>query len=373
MTQNRIIQGLERGNKEIESTIQKPYFSKLVVTDPVILFPDQWARLRKLSEEIVPAGEQTSIELLYKQAIEENKPSCWTQLAAKPLEGKELEEKTKDADGILACWTNINDAVLNSPKLKYIGYWTNLAAHRTNLQLAKEKGITVDYVPDYGTQAVASQTLTGILGILRNLPNEIKMTQQGKWHFELLKTRQRVPLTEEQIPQEDLWYKRVGLVGWGPIAQQVRALIKPFECNVSYWSRRRRAKDEERKEEVRYEELKDIFSNSDIVSVHLNPYAGDKIISADLINLMKPGSIFVNTSAGGLVDQEALLKRLNSGEIRAYLDVYDGLPPKEEIRNLSSKGNVFTYRSGWFTKDAVRLKGEKFLKNIEQFISSQQK
>ena len=370
MTKNKIIRQLEEDNKVVETSITRPYFKKIVVTDPIILFPDQWGRLKRLSREIVSAGEQTSIDELYKHAKIEGSPVCWTQLAARPLQGKELEKAAEGADSLISCWTTIHDEVLRSPTLKYIGYWTNLAAHRVNLSLAKSLGIKIDYVPDYGTQAVASQTLTGVLALLRNLPNELKMTKDGKWHFELLKTRQRVPLTEEQIPQQDLWFKKVGLVGFGPIAEQVSKLFNAYECDVNYWSRKRRSSEEEARLNVNYRSLEDLFSSSDIVSVHLNPYAGDKIISDKLIQRMKPHSIFVNTSAGGLVDQGALFERLKSGDIRAYLDVYDGLPPKAEVRNLSNKGNLFTYRSGWFTQDAVRLKGEKFLKNMENYISA---
>lgn len=370
MTTNKVIHVIEDANRQVEEGIKKPYFKKIVVTDPIILFPDQWERLRKLAERVVSAGEQASIDELYDHAKQEGKPVCWTQLAAKPLQGIDLEKAVEGADGIISCWTTIHDKVLESPSLKYIGYWTNLAAHRVNLPLAKQRGIQVDYVPDYGTQAVASQTLTGILALLRNLPNEIKMTRDGKWHFELLKTRQRVPLTEDQIPQEDLWYKKVGLVGFGPIAEQASKLLRGYECDISYWSRRKRDESNERELNIRYKDLEKIFLESDFVSVHLNPYAGEKIISRDLIYRMKKGSVFVNTSAGGLVDQEALFERLNSGDIRAYLDVYEGLPPKANIRELTARGNIFTYRSGWFTRDAVRLKGEKFLKNIEQYILS---
>lgn len=370
MQRENIETKIEEENRNGESLVQKPYFNKLVVTDPIILFPDQWERLRKFSKEVVSAGEQSSIDDLHNEAEKEGKPFCWTQLAARPLEGNALKDAVRGAQGIVACWTKVDDETLKSPELEYIGYWTNLVNHRVNVPLANELGIHVDYVPDYGTSAVASQTLAGILGILRNLPKELKMTQQGKWHYELLKTRQRVPLTEDQIPQEDLWFKKVGIVGYGHIGERVAKLLNAYDCDVSYWSRKRRSTDEERSASINYKSLDEIFSTSDIVSVHLSPYSGDKIISKELIGKMKKGSVFVNTSAGGLVDQDALFQRLNSGDIRAYLDVYDGLPPKNEVRDLSSKGNLFTYRAGWFTRDAVRLKGEMFLSNIRKYVES---
>ncbi len=365
--QNTQVWNLECENKAVEAKIRQPYFNKIIVTDPIILFPDQWERLKGLARTIVPAGEQTKIEKLYEESEREKKPICWTQLASRPPKGRELQEALSGADAAIMCWTFMDDETLKASKgLKYVGYWTHQAAHRVNFELAKELGICVDYVPDYGTHAVAQQTLLGMLAILRTLPEEMKMTREGKWHYELLKTRQRVPLAEDQIPQQSLEFKKVGIVGWGPIAQRVNSLLKPFYCNVSYWTRSESNRHTE--EQAIYKPLEEIFQESDIVTVHLNPYAGNKVISEQLINSMRNGSIFVNTSHGDLVDQAALFNRLRKGEMKAYLDVYERLPPKDEIRELSAKGNIFTYRASWFERDAIRLKGEMFLCNMEQFI-----
>ena len=67
----------------------------------------------------------------------------------------------RGADGIITCWTGIPDTVLlENPDLRYLGFWTNLVDHRVNLTLAQARGITVDYVPDYGTDSVAEMTFT---------------------------------------------------------------------------------------------------------------------------------------------------------------------------------------------------------------------
>jgi lactate dehydrogenase-like 2-hydroxyacid dehydrogenase len=83
---------------------------------------------------------------------------------------------------------------------------------------------------------------------------------------------------------------------------------------------------------------------------------------------LRDGAIFVNTSSGRLVDQEALFDELSRGRIYAYLDVYEGLPPRKEMKRLNTYDNVFTYRSGWYTQEAVTYKGEALLKNIEDFL-----
>jgi len=135
---------------------------------------------------------------------------------------------------------------------------------------------------------------------------------------------------------------------------------------VQYWSRHRHPEWEERG--IPHVELEKLFESSDIVSIHLSTYAPEKIISADLLHRLKDGAIFVNTSAGRLVDQETLLDELEQGRIYAYLDVYEGLPPRKDLRQLNTYDNVFTYRSGWYTREAVTYKGEALLKNIEDFL-----
>ena len=85
---------------------------------------------------------------------------------------------------------------------------------------------------------------------------------------------------------------------------------------------------------------------------------------------MKPGAIFVNTSAGRLVDQEALLDLILDKKIYAYVDVYEGLPPRRRLQNISLRDNLFTYRAAWFTQEAVTYKGEALLRNIRRYLEA---
>ena len=88
-----------------------------------------------------------------------------------------------------------------------------------------------------------------------------------------------------------------------------------------------------------------------------------------VLNLMKPDTIFVNTSVGHVVDQEALIGILKQGKIKAFLDVYEQFPPKKELRNLLNV--MFTYRLGWFTKESLEKKGKSLILNIENYLKKQ--
>ena len=348
-------------------------FKKVAMLDPVILYSNQWEELGKMTGELrdCKGGRPNSLDL-YLEADRSNVPMCWTQLSAREYTEAELEDATQGADAIISCWTNLPESVLRKNSrnqggsLEYIGYWTNLAAHRTNMELAKEQGIHVDYVPDYGTKAVAEMTLTGILSVLRNFPQNTIDTARGKWVYELLKTGKR-DIGPQDIPQESLWEKKVGIVGFGRIGQTVAKLVKPFDTVVNYYSRSRRL-EAEKELSASYLPLDDLFEQSDIVTVHIDPYAPEKIVTANHHSKIRDGGIFVNTSAGRLIDQEALFNEIRSGRIRAYLDVYENLPPRQLINGLKSSGNCFTYRAAWFTKETVEYKGNLFLNNIRNYL-----
>jgi glycerate dehydrogenase len=345
---------------------------KLVVLDRIILLDYQWNMLREMSEEIVEYAGLSNDEIIKRlddEADKEEGPMCWTQLAQEEMTAREIQERVQGADGIITCWTNIPDVVLrNNPQLHYLGFWTNLIDHRVNLELARELGITVDYVPDYGTDSVAEMTIAGMLAVSRELLVTAQNTKRGSWAYELLKTGKRVPSIGE-IPQRMLKGKTLGLVGFGRIGQRVAELALAFGMKVSYWSKHQR--DEWDARGIHYQPLTDLFAQSDIVSVHLSPYAPAKIVSADLLSLLREGGIFVNTSAGRLVDQNALWRELESKRLTAYIDVYENLPPRKIIGQLIGR-NVFTYRAAWFTQEAITYKGDSLIATLRNHLQAQQ-
>ena len=344
-------------------------FKRLIVLDPILLLEEHWVRLRSYAEQVVEFSGLHPNEILRKlhqEMARYPKPMCWTQLAQENVTVEELNKRVADADAIVTCWTNIPDEViLANPKLKYVGFWTNLAGHRISLELAKQKGIFVTCIPDYGTDSVAELTFAGILAVSRKLLRAHRDTLRGKWPYELLKTGKYIPKVNE-IPTKILRSKRLGIVGLGRIGKRVAQIGLAFRMHVQYWSKNRHPKCESRG--IEFVELDELFSTSDIVTVHLSPYAPVRIINADLIRKLKNGAIFVNTSAGVLVDQEILFEELSAKRIFAFLDVYDGLPPRKTIKNVSSLDNVFTYRSGWYTQEAITYKGNYLLRSIDNFL-----
>jgi len=324
-----------------------------------------------MADEVIERPRLSSEELMRRLEDEANAiqaPMCWTQLAQEELSVRDLNERIKDADGVITCWTNIPDEViLANSQLRYLGFWTNIVDHRVSLELANKRGIMVTYIPDYGTDSVAEMTIAGMLAVSRHLVSTVQDTKRGTWAYELLKTGQRVP-SIDAIPQKMLKGKNLAILGFGEIGQRVAELALAFKMNVSYHSRSRKQAWEEKG--VQYLEIDDLFRRADIFSVHLSPYAPARIVSRERLAMLKDGAIIINTSAGRLVDQEALWGHLRSRRIHAYIDVYENLPPRKIIGELLQLNNVFTYRAAWFTQEAVTYKGERLLENLREFIAS---
>jgi len=374
-------------------------FDKLVILDKIILSESQWKSLKLLAKEVVEYSGLTPKQLMEKLAKEQGVDPgavCFTALASEQIIEQELNSRLSGADAVVSCWTNLPDSVLRAnPQIKYVGFWTNLVQHRINLELAKEMGIKVTYIPDYGTIAVAEYTFALLLELIRNTAKQAQDTASGKWPYELLKTSMYVP-SVDAIPYHTLCGKKIGLAGFGRIGQRVAQIALGFGMNVSYFSKTRKQEWEARG--VEYKAIEDLLKDSDVVSVHLSPYAnidpvgrvsvddhapdcpeqGPKIIDSPVISkeklaMLKNGAIFINTSAGRLVDEDALMEEALSGRIRIAVDVYRSNPNKKRIQQViqrhGKERNIFTYRGGWLTYESVLKKGDSLVEQMNEHLS----
>lgn len=318
-------------------------FKKLVVFDNIIFTPEQKERLLGYADEVVFYPKTDDPEI--------------------------VKEKIKDANAVINCWTVLTEETLKqATQLEYIGNWGHWWKHRITVSKNKleEIGIHLDHIPDYGTDAVAELVWAGILALSRNLEKWHKDAATGKWVFENIK-RGNKKVDVSKVQEHLIAGKILGIVGMGKIGYRVAQIGKyGFGVKVIYNSRTRKEPIE--KEGVEYVSLQELFERSDIISVHVSPDVPDKFISKDLLNLMKQNAIFVNTSVGNAVDQKALIEMLKKNKIKAFLDVYEQFPPRKELKDLPNV--IFTYRSGWFTKESLIRKGDTLVSNVEKYLES---
>jgi glyoxylate reductase len=192
-----------------------------------------------------------------------------------------------------------------APRLRAIG---NYAVGYDNIDIAAatERGIAVGNTPDVLTDATADLTFALLLAAARRLPEGIARVRDGDW------------LSWE--PSRDLGAAvqgaTLGIVGGGRIGAAVARRAAGFEMTVLVHSR---------STETTFQEL---LQRSDYVSLHCPLTEVTRhLIDDDALSCMKPSAILINTSRGGVVDQQALARALHQGQIAgAALDVTDPEP-----------------------------------------------
>lgn len=240
---------------------------------------------------------------------------------------------------------------------------------------ATEKNISVVNVPFYGENTVAEHTFALILALSRNVH---KSYARGlKKDFSM-----------DGLIGFDLKNKTLGVIGTGHIGLHVIRIAKGFGMHVLACDTRQDTFISEVLH-FNYASLDEVLSRSDIVTLHV-PYNEHThhLINQENIKKMKPGSLLINTSRGGIVENEALISALDAHTLSgAGLDVLEGEelikeeqeclhencgPAQarqiEQNQNLLSRDNVvFTPHIGFYSEEALRRILDTTVENIFSF------
>jgi phosphoglycerate dehydrogenase-like enzyme len=229
----------------------------------------------------------------------------------------------------------------NAPNLKLIQK-IGVGVNTIDVAAAEAKGIAVCNMPGTNSQAVAEMTLLLMLSALRLAPYFDQKTRQGTgWSFP--------PDIQDSLGE--ISGKTVGFVGYGEIPQRLTPILKAMGARILY-----NARSEKVTEDAEFKGLEQLLSTADILSLHI-PLTSDtaNLINASSFKKMKLGSVFVNTSRGGVVDQDALVDALKFGPLRAAgVDVYatEPIPKDDPLLNLD---NVTVMpHVAWLTSETLK-------------------
>ncbi|MEM4830558.1 MAG: NAD(P)-dependent oxidoreductase, partial [Zestosphaera sp.] len=162
--------------------------------------------------------------------------------------------------------------------------------------------------------------------------------------------------------------KRVGVVGLGRVGSEVAKLFRALGAEVVYWSRSRKT-EVEHALDIKYVEFEELLRSSDVVvvAIALAPETRG-LISHKEFSLMKPGAILVNVSRGLVVDEEALVKALEEGRVRAGLDVYSVEPLPRDSQLVRLDNVVLTPHIAGFAYEALRGTSEFVAREVVRFL-----
>ncbi len=241
-----------------------------------------------------------------------------------------LLEQARTADGLLTLLTDsVNASLLaGAPKLKTV---SNMAVGYDNIDVpaATRRGVLVGITPGVLTETSADFAFALMMAAARRVVEADRWTRNGRW-------KTWGPLV---LLGQDIHHSTLGIIGLGRIGAEIAKRAAGFDMRVLYYSRNRR-RDLESTLGVEYSELPDLLASSDFITVHvpLTPETRH-LIGARQFSLMKPTAVFVNTSRGPVVDQQALYVALRDGQIfAAGIDVTEAEPiaPDDPLLTLDN-------------------------------------
>lgn len=254
-------------------------------------------------------------------------------------------ERAKGANILIVNKTIITAEILDalSPELEYIGLQST-GYNVIDCEYARKLGVTVCNIPSYSTNAVAQLVFAFILQITNQVTLHSQAVKNGEWcecpDFCFWKT----PLTE-------LAGKTIGIIGFGAIGRKVAQTAQAFDMNILAYNPRPKSADGIKN--IEFTDLDTLLAKSDIVTCHcpLTPQTKG-LINENTLSLMKKDAIFINTSRGPVVDENALANALNNGMIRAAgLDVLSVEPAKRNNPLLKAKNCIITPHIAWAAKE----------------------
>lgn len=206
-------------------------------------------------------------------------------------------------------------------------------------EAAKRRRIPVCNVPSYSTAAVAQFTMALLLEVCHRIGHHDRLVHEGKWC-------ESESFCFWDSPQMELSGKTMGIIGFGSIGQAVGRLAKVLGMEVITYSRSVRS---EGKEIAEYVDLDTLLDRSDVISLHCPLFPEtEKMINEQTIGKMKDGVILLNTSRGGVIDEEAVSVALRSGKIRAAaVDVVSEEPMRRENPLLTAPNCIITPHMAW--------------------------
>jgi len=284
----------------------------------------------------------------------------------KPMSPTQLVDAMKTADVLVPTVTDhIDRSVLSQTgeRLKLIANFGN-GVDNIDVATAVQRGITVTNTPGVLTEDTADMTMALILAVPRRLAEGAQvLTGDREWNG----------WSPTWMLGHRIWGKRLGIVGLGRIGQAVARRAHAFGLKIHYHDRRRVASEiEEELHATYWESLDQMLARMDILSVNCpHTPATYHLLSARRLKLIRPEAYIVNTARGEVIDENALARLLESGDIAgAGLDVFEHEPAvNPKLIKLARIGKVvlLPHLASATLEGRIDM-GEKVIVNIKTFL-----
>lgn len=282
-----------------------------------------------------------------------------------PMSQAALVEAMKTADVLVPTVTDKIDAGLIAQAGEQLRLIANFGNGVDNIDVASavQRGITVTNTPGVLTDDTADMTMALILAVARRIAEGARIITDDEW----------AGWSPNWMLGRRITGKRLGIVGMGRIGQALAKRAAAFGLSIHYHNRRRLdSRIEEALDATYWDSLDQMLARMDVVSVNCpHTPATYHLLSARRLKLMKPDAILVNTARGEIVDESALSRMLEAGELAgAGLDVFEHEPAvNPRLLKLARQHRVVVLpHMGSATHEGRADMGEKVIVNIKTFM-----
>lgn len=254
-----------------------------------------------------------------------------------------IETEIIDADAVLVREAQIDAELISLMKRCQIVVRYGVGVDNIDLKAAKDKGIYVANVPDYGSEDVAEHAVSLMLSATRRIPSRDQDVRSGRWGV------------GQAEPMVRMAGKTLGIVGFGRIARCFAQKTEGLGFSRTLVADPALSVEAALEAGVDLVSLQTLCAEADFISLHAPLNAKTRhMIDAEILGKMKPNAVLVNTGRGGLVDEDALHDALKNKKIfAAAIDVFEQEPVRKDHPLLTLPNTICTDHTAWFTEESV--------------------
>jgi D-3-phosphoglycerate dehydrogenase / 2-oxoglutarate reductase len=267
----------------------------------------------------------------------------WELVVGQATEGPELLALCRDADAIITARAKLTAEVIAAASRCRVIVRYGIGIDTVDLEAATAHGIMVANVPDYCVDEVSDHALALMLMVARGMPQGVALAREDQWVMSKMPKLYR------------LKGKTCGLFGMGQIGGLLAAKVAALGMRVAVCDPYLTA-DRARAAGVRQVDFATLLAGSDVISLHAPLNAETHyLFDEQAFARMKPTAVIVNTARGGLIDEAALLRALDAGQIAgAGLDVVESEAQVTPIRRalVEHPKVIVTAHTAWLSEEA---------------------
>ena len=293
---------------------------------------------------------------LDKLAVEElNKLGNCIDVSNEKNKKEKIKENIIDTEVVIVrSDTQINKELIDvSKKLKIIGR-SGVGTDNIDLAEASSRKIHVTNTPEANVISAAELTVGLIISAARNITVANNSVKKSEWE-------------RSQFMGVELHNKQLGLIGFGKVAKLVSTRMQSFDMKIVFYDPFiESSTDTEKKVE-----LDELLNTSDFISIHIpKNNETENLISKEKLSLIKKESVIINTSRGGLIDEDEVFSLVKENQLySAGFDVYKTEPHKIKKEYINSKVITLPHL-GASTKEAQIRAGQQLAKNIKDILNN---